>query len=154
MLGCACRREHLKRRSMARCLRASSSISASHSRVAPALRFLAAASVRVVSTWRLMVERLSWFSFSSRGVIGILSGIEDESVVIQQRQRVGDQIVQQRIAQAKRRLRLARGLLLAQDIGDVVGAESTGGGSFLDGLGYRLGAVLADQLQQLGKLPR
>src|ERR1700683_2612470 len=109
MLGCACKREHLKRRSMARCLRASSSRSASHSRVAAALRFFAAASVRVVSTWRLMVDRLSRFSFSSSGVIGFLSGIgiEDESVVFQQRQRVGDQIVQARIAQAKRWLYLA-----------------------------------------------
>src|ERR1700722_11897749 len=108
MLGCACRREHLKRRSMARCLRASNSMSASHSRVAPALRFLAAASVRVVSTWRLMVDRFSWFSFSSRGVIGFLSGIEDESVVFQQGQWIGDQIVQPWIAQAERRLCLAR----------------------------------------------
>ena len=40
MLGCACRREHLKRRSMARLWRASSSMSASSSRVAETLRFL------------------------------------------------------------------------------------------------------------------
>src|SRR5271170_4554221 len=106
MLGWACKRENRKRRSMARWERASISMSVSHSSVAAALRFLAAASVRVVSSWRLMVDRLSWFSFCSRGVIGFLSGIKDESVVCQQGQWIGDQIVQQRVAQAKGRLRL------------------------------------------------
>jgi hypothetical protein len=101
-----------------------------------------------------MVDRLSWFSFSSREVIGFLSGIEDESVVFQQGQWIGHQIVQPWIAQAERRLCLARRLLLAQNIGDVIGSESTGCGSFFDCVGYRLGAVLADELQQLSELPR
>src|SRR3984893_13612898 len=134
MLGCACRREHLKRRSMARCLRASSSMSASHSRVADTLRFLAAASVRVVSTWRLMVGSVSWFSFCSSGVIGFLSRVKNESVIFQQRQRICSQVVQPWVAQAEGRLCLPGGLLLAQDVGDVLGAEGAGRGSFRDGV--------------------
>ena len=55
---------------------------------------------RVVSSWRLIVDRLSWFSFCWSGVIGFLSGIEDESVIFQQRQRIGGEFVEQRIAQA------------------------------------------------------
>src|SRR5450631_3017877 len=99
---------------MARWLRASSSISASQSRVADTLRFLVAASERVVSSWRLIVARLSWSSFSVR-VIGFLSGFKNESVVDQQRQRVGRQFVQPRIAKTKGRLRPAWCLLLAED---------------------------------------
>src|SRR5260370_32185790 len=120
MQGCACRGEHLKRRSMARCLRVSSSRSASHSRVADTLRFLAAASVRVVSTWRLMVGSVSWFSFCSSGVIGFLSRVKNESVVFQQRQRICSEFVQPRVAQAEEWLRLPGRLLLAQDVGDVI----------------------------------
>src|SRR5471030_626801 len=129
--GCACRREHLKRRSMARCLRASSSMSASHSRVADTLRFFAAASVRVVSTWRLMVGSVSWFSFCSSGVIGFLSRVKNESVICQQRQRICSEFVQSWVAQAERWLCLPGGLLLAQDVGDVVGAEGAGRGAFV-----------------------
>jgi hypothetical protein len=44
-------------------------------------------------------------------------------------------------------LYLAWRLLLAQDVGDVIGAESTGGGSFLNSIGYRFGAVLANEFQ-------
>ena len=49
---------------------------------------------------------------------------------------------------------MSRGLLLAQDVGDVISAERTGRCSFLDRIGYRFGSILADQLQDLGKLPR
>src|ERR1035437_7431842 len=55
MLGCACKREHLKRRSTARLRR--DSMSVGHSRVDATVRFLAAASERVVSSWRLIVAR-------------------------------------------------------------------------------------------------
>jgi len=67
---------------------------------------------------------------------------------------IGDQIVQPRVAQAEGRLCLSRKLLLAENIGHVIGAERAGGGSFLDGIGHRLGSVLADQLQKFGELPR
>ena len=49
---------------------------------------------------------------------------------------------------------MPRGLLLAQDVGNVIGAERTGRGSFLDGVGHRFGPVLADEFQQFGQLPR
>src|ERR1035437_6988800 len=84
MQGCACKREHLKRRSMARWLRASSSISASHSSVAVTLRFLVAASEIVVSSWRLIVDRLSWSSFSG-SVLTFLAESKNEGIVGQQR---------------------------------------------------------------------
>ena len=153
MLGCACKREHLKRRSMARWLRASSSISASHSSVAATLRFLVAASEIVVSSWRLIVDRLSWSSFSG-SVIGFLSGIKNESVVGQQRQRIGDEFVQPRVAETKRWLRPPRRLLLAEDVGDVVGAEGASGICFGDGAGHCLRSILPDQFQQFVELAR
>src|SRR5262250_2345342 len=127
---------------MARCERASISMSASHSNVAAALRFLAAASVRVVSSWRLMVDRLSWFSFCWSGVIGFLSGRKDEGVIFKQRQRIGGEFVEPRIAQHQRRLRTARRLLLPKDVGDVAGAEGARRCSFLDCASYHLRAVL------------
>ena len=46
---------------------------------------------------------------SVRGsVIGFLSGFKNESIVFQQRQRIGGEFVQPRIAEAKRRLRPSR----------------------------------------------
>src|SRR5579863_685472 len=152
MLGCDCSREHLNRRSMARPWRASSSMSASSSRVAETLRFLAAASAIVASAWRLIAFRFSCCSFCSRGVIAFLSGFENEGVVFPQRDRVGGEFIEQRIAQPERGLRAARRSLLAQDIGNIVGAESAGHGSFFDSAGYILGTVLADQFQQFGDL--
>src|SRR5215472_13612444 len=98
MLGCDCRREHLKRRSMARLWRVSSSMSASSSMVAETLRFLAAASAIVASAWRLIAFRLSCCSFCSRGVIAFLSGFENEGVIVQQRDGVGGEFVEHRIA--------------------------------------------------------
>src|ERR1700730_9020366 len=152
MLGCDCRREYLKRRSMARLWRACSSMSASSSRVAATLRFLAAASAIAASAWRLMAFRLSCCSFCSRGVIAFLSGFEDEGVIVQQGDGVGGQFVQQRIAQPERRLRTARRPLLTQDVGNVIGSESAGRGGFFDSAGDILGTVLPDQFQQFGDL--
>jgi hypothetical protein len=48
---------------------------------------------------------------------------------------------------------LAWGLLLTQDIGDVIGAEGMGCGSFLNRIGYGFGSVLADEFQQFRELP-
>src|SRR5580693_371230 len=152
MLGWACKREDRKRRSMARWERASISMSASHSSVAAALRFLAAASVRVVSSWRLMVDRLSWFSFCSRGVIGFLSRLEDEGVVFEQRQGICDEFVEQRIAQNQRWLWAAGRLLLAKDVGDIVGAERAGRCSFLDRASHRFGSILTNEFEQFRQL--
>jgi len=49
---------------------------------------------------------------------------------------------------------VSRGLLLAQDVGEVVGAEGARRGSLLDGSGYGFRSVLADQFQDLAQLPR
>src|SRR5260370_10669378 len=139
---------------MARPGRASSSISASHSRVAAALRFLPAASERVVSRRWLMTVRFRSRSFCSRGIIGFLFGLQNEGVVSQQRQRVGDEFIQPRIAEAKRLLFAAWALLLPQNVGDVIGAESAGGGGLLDGAGHGVGTVLANELKQFRDLAR
>ena len=100
--------------------------------------------------WRLIAFRFSCCSFCSRGVIGFLSGFENEGVVFQQRDRVGGEFVEQRIAQPERRLRTSRRPLLAQDVGDVIGAESASRGGFFDSAGHIFRAVLPDQFQQFG----
>ena len=66
---------------------------------------------------------------------------------MQQRQRVGGQIVQAWVAQAEGRLCLSRRLLLAKNVGHIVGAERAGRGSLLDGIGHWFRSVLADQFQ-------
>src|SRR5438876_9432794 len=86
--------------------------------------------------------------------MAFLSGVKNEGVVFEQRQGVGGQVVQQRIAQTKRWLWPARTLLLPEDVGDVIGAERPSCGSFLNGSGYRLRHILSDQFQQSGKLSR
>ena len=54
------------------------------------------------------------------------------------------------IAQPEGRLCLSRRLLLAKNVGHVIGAEGACRGSFLDGIGDRFGSILADQFQQFG----
>src|ERR1035441_3111482 len=103
-------------------------MSASHSRVADALRFLPAASERVVSRRWLMTVRFRSRSFCSRGIIGFLFGLQNEGIVRQQRYRIGGEFIQPRIAEAKRWLFAAWTLLLPQNVGDVIGSESTSGG--------------------------
>jgi hypothetical protein len=76
----------------------------------------------------------------------LLSGIKNESVISQQRNGISNEFVQMRIAQFERWLRPRRGLLLTQDVGDIIGAKSACGGCLLDGRRYRFGSILADQL--------
>src|SRR5271165_7157478 len=102
---------------MARPWRDSNSRSASSSMVAETLRFRAEASVIVASIWRLIAFRFSWCSFCSRGVIAFLSGFKNEGVVFQQRDGIGGEFVEQRIAQLQRWLGTPRRTLLAQDVG-------------------------------------
>jgi hypothetical protein len=99
-----------------------------------------------------MVVSFSWPSFSSRVIGGFLSGIEDEGVVVEQGQRVGGELIQFWIAESERRLRFTWRLHLAQEMGDVIGAEGTGGESFLEGLSDFAGAVSAEQVKEFGKL--
>src|ERR1035437_4168195 len=129
-------------------------MSASHSRVSAALRFLPAASERVVSRRWLMTVRFRSRSFCSRGIIGFLFGLQNEGVVSQQRQRVGGEFVQPRIAEAKRWLFAAWALLLPQNVGNVIGAESAGGGGLLDGAGHSVRTVLANEFKQFRDLAR
>src|SRR5580704_3814916 len=149
MLACVCRRDDLKRRSMARPLRDSSSISASSSSVATTLRLRAAASAIVASICRLIAFRFSCCSFCSRGIIGFLSGFENEGVVFQQRNGVSGEFVEQGIAQSKRRLWPSRRPLLAQDVGDIIGSVSVSCCGSSDRVGHIFRAVLPDQFQQL-----
>ena len=80
--------------------------------------------------------------------------MEDEGVISEQRQRIGGQFVQQRIAQTKWRLWAAWTLLLPKDVGDIVGAERTCRRSLFDRVSNRFGPVLADEFQQFGQLAR
>ena len=78
--------------------------------------------------------------------------MEDEGVISEQRQRIGGQFVQQRIAQTKGRLRAAWTLLLPKDVGDIVGAEGTCRGSFFDRASHGFRSVLADEFEQFRQL--
>jgi hypothetical protein len=84
--------------------------------------------------------------------VRFLSGVEDEGVVIQQRQGIGDQLVQLRIAELQRWLGIARRELLPQEVGNVIGSIGAGGGCPLERSGHRLGTVLPDQLEQFRDL--
>src|ERR1035437_8826400 len=68
-------------------------------------------------------------------VIGSLLRMQDESVVVGQRQRIGGQFVQLRVLQAKPWLHLALPLLVAKDGAGVVGAQGAGGMGLLQGEG-------------------
>jgi hypothetical protein len=82
----------------------------------------------------------------------LLAGFQDEVVVVEQGQRIGRQLIQFGIAELQRGLGLARGLHLAQEVGDILGAKGAGGESFLEGLGHLLGAIGAEQIEQLAQL--
>ena len=45
-------------------------------------------------------------------------------------------------------------MLLAEDVGDIVGAEGVSGICFGDGIGHCLRSILPDQFQQLAELAR
>jgi hypothetical protein len=75
-----------------------------------------------------------------------LSRAKDEGVVVEERQRIGGQLVQFRVLEPKGRLRVTRRLLLAKDVGHIVGAEGSARLSFLDGHRYGLRAVVAEEI--------
>jgi hypothetical protein len=62
-------------------------------------------------------------------------------------------LVQLGIAELEGRLGLAWRLHLTQQMGDVIGAEGTGGESFLQSGRDLFRAISAEQIQQLVKLP-
>ena len=49
-------------------------------------------------------------------------------------------------------MRLTRGLVLVQEMGHVIGAESAGGESFLEGLSDLLGAISTEQIEEFLEL--
>jgi hypothetical protein len=73
--------------------------------------------------------------------------MKDEGVIFEQRQRVGSEFVQPGIPQNQWRLWAPRGLLLPQNVGNVVGAEGASGGSFFDGASHGFGTILADEFR-------
>jgi hypothetical protein len=81
-----------------------------------------------------------------------LSGLKDESVVVQQRQRICHQLVQLGIAELQRGLRIAGRELLPQEVRDVIGSKGAGGKGLLEGAGHCFGAVLPDQMEKFGDL--
>lgn len=78
--------------------------------------------------------------------------MQNEGVVSQQRQRIGDEFIQPRITEAKRWLFPAWAMLLPQNVSDVIGAESAGGGGLFDGAGHCVRAVLANEFKQFRDL--
>ena len=80
--------------------------------------------------------------------------MEDEGVIIEQRQRIGSEFVQHGITQNERWLRASRASLLPKDVCDVVSAKGASCGSFLDRMSNGFGSVLADEFEQFGQLTR
>lgn len=78
--------------------------------------------------------------------------MKNESVVVGQRNRIGDEVIQLGLFEAERRLNLATGLLLAQNVGDVIGAERPGGMRFAERGGNGFGSVFPNQIHQFANL--
>ena len=81
-----------------------------------------------------------------------LSGLQDEGIVFSQRERVRGEFIQFGLTQADGRLHVTARLLLAQNVGNVVGAEGACSVGFLHCAGDRFRAVIANQLEQLADL--
>jgi hypothetical protein len=71
--------------------------------------------------------------------------MQNESVVSGQRERVGGQFIERRIFQPQRRLNVSAGLLLMQNVGNVVGAERAGRVSFSQSCGNGVWTIFADK---------
>ena len=78
--------------------------------------------------------------------------MKDESVVIGQRQRIGDQFVQLGVFEPQWRLDLAPQSLLAEDVGDVIGAERTRRVRFANSGGDCLRSIVTNQGEQFSHL--
>jgi hypothetical protein len=73
--------------------------------------------------------------------------LENEGIVSSQRERVGSEVIQLRLAEANRRLHLASRILLAQNVRDVIGAKGAGRIGLLHRAGDRFRAVVANQFE-------
>jgi hypothetical protein len=83
-----------------------------------------------------------------------LSGAKNKNVVVSQRNGIGGKVIQFRLLEAERRLNLAPGPLLAQDVGDVVGAERAGCVRFAERGSNGFRSVFANQIDQFANLTR
>src|SRR5439155_15259090 len=63
------------------------------------------------------------------------------------------QLVENRIFQLQSRLNITAGLLVAEDVGDIAGAESPSGPSFLKSCSHRGRTIVTDEGEQLPHLP-
>jgi hypothetical protein len=73
--------------------------------------------------------------------------LQDEGVISSQREWVGGEVVQLRLTEANRWLYLAPRILLAENVGDVIGAEGACRVSSLDRARYGLRAVVANEVE-------
>ena len=81
-------------------------------------------------------------------------GTKNESVVFSQRKRISGERVERGVFETQRRLNLAGRLLLAEDVSDVIGAESACGMGLGERIGYRRRAVFTDETEQFTDLAR
>ena len=78
--------------------------------------------------------------------------MKNESVVLGERERIGGEFVQRGIFEPQRRLHVAALLLLAEDVGDVIGAESARGVRFGNRGRHGFGAVFANKREEFAHL--
>lgn len=71
--------------------------------------------------------------------------MQNETVVVDERQGIGGQIIQVRILKAQRWLDLTASLLLAKEVGDVIGAKRAGGMSFAESGRYQIRPIFPNQ---------
>lgn len=74
-------------------------------------------------------------------------GTENETVIVDKRQGIGGQFIQPRILETQRWLYLATHLLLAKEVGDVVGAECAGGVRLAESRSHGVRSVFPNQHQ-------
>ena len=73
--------------------------------------------------------------------------MQNEGVVSSQRERVGGEVIQLRLAETNWRLHLAPRILLAQNVSDVIGAKGACRVGFLNCTGNRFRAVVANEFE-------
>lgn len=78
---------------------------------------------------------------------------KNESVVLGERKRIGNQIVQSWILQPERRLDIPALLLLAKNVSDVVGAEGLRGVGLGECAGNGVWTIISNERKQLADLP-
>lgn len=71
--------------------------------------------------------------------------MQNEGIVLGQRKRIGGEIVQCRISEAERWLHVPALLLLAEDIRNVIGAESSCGVRFSESGGHGFRSVFTNK---------